>query len=110
MGKVTGNRRTVGKTSGGNVETVTRDGKSESLVRLYNGEVVSTHSEAYRLNCEANWVFKKYRNKNTRQKYLAEVQDKRGKEARDYLYAEMLRIHLHKKDKHETNTAHDRDD
>ena len=62
-------------------------------VKTVDGRVVNSYSEEWRCHCEANMVFKKYRTKNTRQKYLAEVFRLRGQAGYQQLYDEMLRIH-----------------
>jgi hypothetical protein len=67
-------------------------------VTLIDGRVVNTYSEEYRCYTEAMWVFKRFRTKNTRQKYLAEVYKERGQKGYDQLYAEMLRIWNYKQE------------
>ena len=39
------------------------------LVELPDGRVVGNYSNAYRLYCEAKWVLKNKRTKNTRRKF-----------------------------------------
>lgn len=66
-------------------------------ITLPDGRVVNSYSEEYRCHCEAKWVFKRFRNKNTRRQYLMEVYKIRGEKGYQQLYDEMMRIHLHKK-------------
>jgi hypothetical protein len=93
MAKVTGKKATKVKTGAGSVETATKDDKQGLSVIPYSGKTVSTDSEEWRRYCEAVWVFKKYRTKNTRQRYLADVFDKRGEQGRKALFNEMVLIH-----------------
>lgn len=65
-------------------------------VELLDGRVVNSYSEEWRCHCEAKWVFKRFRTKNTRQKYLAEVFKERGQKGYEQLYEEMMRIWKHK--------------
>ena len=53
---------------------------------------MNTYSEEYRCYCEAKTVFKRFKVKKTRQKYLAEVYTKRGPEGHQVLYDEMMRL------------------
>lgn len=62
------------------------------LVHLPNGRAVGSYSDEYRLYCEAQWVFRKFRTKRTRQLYLQEVANVRGEAGYDKLYAAMLDI------------------
>lgn len=62
------------------------------LVTLPDGRVVGSHSEDYRRYCEAKWVLKKKRTKNTRQAYLVAVQEQRGLQAAIELREEMKTI------------------
>ena len=62
------------------------------LVAFEYGGQVSNHSEAWRRHCEARYVLKNKRTKNTRQAYLAAVIEKRGEGAARELREEMLRI------------------
>jgi hypothetical protein len=62
------------------------------LVRLPNGKSVGNYSDEYRLYCEAQWVFRKFRTKRTRQLYLSQVANVRGQTGYDKLYAAMLDI------------------
>ena len=62
------------------------------LVALEYGGQVSNHSQAWRRHCEARWVLKKKRTKNTRQAYLAAVIEARGEPAARELREEMMRI------------------
>lgn len=59
------------------------------LVTLPDGRVVGSYSEEYRRHCEAKWVLKKKRTKNTRQAYLVAVQEQRGQQAAYELREEM---------------------
>ena len=61
-------------------------------VKLPDGRVVNSWSEEYRRYCEAKTVFKRFKVKKTRQKYLADVYEKRGPQGYQDLYDEMLRI------------------
>lgn len=62
------------------------------LVALEYGGQVSNYSEAWRRYCEARFVLKNKRTKNTRQGYLAAVIEKRGEAAARELRQEMMRI------------------
>lgn len=62
------------------------------LVALEYGGQVGNHSEEWRRHCEARWVLKKKRTKNTRQAYLAAVIEQRGEPAARELREEMMRI------------------
>ena len=57
-----------------------------------DGRVMNTYSEEYRRYCEARTVFKRFKVKKTRQKYLADVYDKRGPQGHQDLYDEMMRL------------------
>lgn len=61
-------------------------------VKLPDGRVVNSYSEEYRRYCEAKTVFKRFKVKRTRQKYLADVYAKRGPQGHQDLYDEMMRI------------------
>lgn len=67
---------------------------SPRLLRLPSGELVSSYSEQFRMYTEAKWVFKRFRTKRTRQLYLAEVANLRGKVAYDRLRDAMTKIWL----------------
>lgn len=60
------------------------------IVRTVDGREMGNYSEQWRRYCEAKWVLKKYRTKNTRRKYLLLVEAARGTEAANELRAEML--------------------
>lgn len=66
------------------------------LVALEYGGQVGNYSEAWRRYCEARYVLKKRRNKNTRQAYLATVIEKRGEQSARELREEMMRIWRHR--------------
>lgn len=66
-------------------------------VKLPDGRVVNSWSEDYRRYCEAKTVFKRFKVKKTRQKYLADVYEKRGPQGYQDLYDEMMRIYKHQK-------------
>lgn len=61
-------------------------------VKLPDGRVVNSYSEDYRRYCEAKNVFKRFKVKRTRQKYLADVYRERGPQGHQDLYDEMMRI------------------
>ncbi len=69
------------------------------LVALEYGGQVSNHSEAWRRHCEARWVLRNKRTKNTRQAYLAAVIEKRGEPAARELREEMMKIWKHREKK-----------
>lgn len=98
MGAATGKRATGIGQGAGSAETATKGAKNERQVELSDGRLVSNYSEEYRLYCEAQWLMKKYRTKNTRQKYLADVREKRGLKGYEVLYGELLRQWKHKKE------------
>lgn len=62
---------------------------------LVDGNQVCTHSEVYRLDCEARWALKlpdKARKpKITKLQYLDSVEQQRGRDERQRLRDEMLR-------------------
>jgi hypothetical protein len=62
------------------------------MVAFEYGGQVSNYSEAWRRHCEARFVLKKKRSKNTRQAYLVAVIEKRGEQAARELREEMMRI------------------
>lgn len=72
-------------------------------VALPYGKTVGSYSEHYRLYTEARWVLTalpdKHRDKTrmTKFKYLQEVELRRGRQARQQLREEMLRVHFHLK-------------
>jgi ribosomal protein S17E len=70
--------------------------QSARLVALEYGGQVSNHSEEWRKHCEARWVLKKKKTKNTRQGYLSVVIEKRGEQAARELREEMMRIWRHR--------------
>jgi hypothetical protein len=98
MGKAIGKRATTTAQGDGSAEIAPRGVRNERLVTLSDGRVVHNYSEEYRLYCEAKWLMKKYRTKNTRQKYLADVHEKRGVEGYKVLYDELLRQWKHNKE------------
>lgn len=65
---------------------------SPRILRLPTGKLVSSYSEEFRMYTEAKWVFKRFRTKRTRQLYLAEVANLRGKAAYDRLRDAMTEI------------------
>ena len=65
---------------------------SPRILRLPDGKLVSSYSEEFRMYTEAKWVFKRFRTKRTRQLYLAEVANLRGKVAYDRLRDAMTEI------------------
>lgn len=69
------------------------------LVALEYGGKVGNHSEEWRRHCEARWVLKKKRTKNTRQAYLAAVIEKRGEQSARELREEMKRIWIWRESK-----------
>lgn len=69
------------------------------LVALEYGGQVGNYSETWRRHCEARWVLKNKRTKNTRQAYLAAVIEQRGEPAARELREEMRKIWLHRQGK-----------
>ncbi len=65
------------------------------MVTLHNGQVVSSWSEDWRLECEAMHVLDLQKNK--RAGYLNKVEDERGKQAVDKLKEIILAIHNKRK-------------
>jgi hypothetical protein len=65
------------------------------MVTLHNGQVVSSWSEDWRLECEAMHVLDLPKNK--RAGYLNKVEDERGKQAVDKLKEIILAIHNKRK-------------
>lgn len=66
------------------------------MVALEYGGQVSNYSEEWRKHCEARWVLKKKKTKNTRQGYLSVVIEKRGEQAARELREEMFKIWKHR--------------
>ena len=60
-------------------------------VALVDGTVVANDSEAWRAECEARSVLA-IPTKGGRYNYLNKVQERRGKEARDRLHDEVMRV------------------
>lgn len=73
--------------------------KGAKMVALEYGGEVSNHSEEWRKHCEARWVLKKKKTKNTRQAYLSLVIEKRGEPAARELREEMMRIWKYRQSK-----------
>ena len=90
----TGKSLTAVSVGAGSASPVKRIGSSVRGhdVKLPDGRVVNSWSEEYRRYCEAKTVFKRFKVKKTRQKYLADVYAKRGPDGYQDLYDEMLRI------------------
>lgn len=65
---------------------------SPRLFRLPDKRIVSSYSEEFRMYTEAKWVLKRYKVKRSRQLYLAEVANLRGKVAYDRLRDAMMEI------------------
>lgn len=65
--------------------------RSHRMVKLHNGEVVSSWSEEWRLECEAMHALELPRNR--RLVYLEDAEKERGKQAVDKLKAVILAIH-----------------
>jgi len=60
-------------------------------VRLVDGSIAPGDCEEWRAECEARAVLA-IRSKGARYHYLNRVQERRGKEARDRLHSEALRV------------------
>jgi hypothetical protein len=69
------------------------------LIKTQDGRQLGLHSEDYRRYTEAKWVLGKYRSKQTRQRYLVDIQATRGQAAAIELREEMLRIWTYRKAK-----------
>ncbi len=73
------------------------------LITLPDGREVGSYSEEYRRYTEAAWVLKNLPDKHrdpsrmTKFRYLQAIERRRGRQARDELREEMLRIHYHAK-------------
>ena len=70
------------------MESIDCNDIATALVTLRNGRVVSSSSEAWRLECEARTVLKR----RDRKEYLEKVRQKRGVDAAVELRNEMLAI------------------
>jgi hypothetical protein len=68
-----------------------------------DGRVLNSYSEEYRKYCDAITVLKRFKTKKTRQKFLADVYDKRGPQGYQELYDEMMKIWKWRKE-NEQNT------
>lgn len=62
------------------------------LVKTEDGRILGNYSKEWALHCEARWVFKKKKTKNTRRQYLEQVREKRGEKGYEALYQEMTRV------------------
>lgn len=60
-------------------------------VKLHDGTVVQSDSEAWRAECEARSLLRRP-SRQSRLYWLAMVEQKRGKDSRDKLYADAMRI------------------
>ena len=70
------------------MESIDCNDIATALVTLRNGRVVSSSSEAWRLECEARTILKR----RDRKEYLEKVRQKRGVDAAVELRNEMLAI------------------
>lgn len=70
-------------------------------VALPDGRVLGSYSDAYRTYTEAKWVLETLPDKHrdpqrmTKFKYLQAIERRRGRQAREQLREEMLRVHYH---------------
>lgn len=69
--------------------------RSHRMVTLHNGQIVSSWSEEWRLECEAMHALELPRNR--RLVYLEDAEKERGKAAVDKLKAVILAIHNKRK-------------
>ena len=70
------------------MESIDCNDIATALVTLRDGQVVSSSSEAWRLECEARTILKR----RDRKEYLEKVKQKRGVDAAVELRNEMLAI------------------
>ena len=68
------------------------------MVKTIDGREMGSYSFEWRVYCEANYVLKKFRSKNTRRGYLQRIGEIRGEKMVEILKAEMLRIWTYKQE------------
>lgn len=68
------------------------------VVTTVDGRQMGSHSEEWWVYCEASFVLKRFRTKNTRQAYLRRITEIRGEKMVEILKAEMMRIWVYKQE------------
>ena len=63
------------------------------MIKTLDGRILDSYSEEYKLYCAAKYILRKFRVKRTRQNYLRELLEKKGREFHNKFRAEMLRIY-----------------
>jgi hypothetical protein len=72
--------------------------ESARIATTVDGRQMGSHSEEWRVYCEASFVLKRFRTKNTRRGYLQRITEIRGEKAVEILKTEMLRIWAYKQE------------
>ena len=63
------------------------------MIKTLDGRILDSYSEEYKLYCGAQYILRKFRVKRTRQNFLRELLEKKGREFHNKFRAEMLRIY-----------------
>ena len=67
--------------------------RQSKMIKTLDGRILDSYSEEYKLYCGAKFILRKFRVKRTRQNYLRELLEKKGREFHNKFRAEMLRIY-----------------
>lgn len=67
--------------------------RQSKMIKTIDGRMLDSYSEEYKMYCGAKHILRKFRVKRTRQKYLQELLEKKGREFHNKFRAEMLRIY-----------------
>ena len=67
--------------------------RQSKMIKTLDGRILDSYSEEYKLYCGAKYILRKFRVKRTRQNYLRELLEKKGREFHNKFRAEMLRIY-----------------
>ena len=67
--------------------------RQSKMIKTLDGRILDSYSEEYKLYCAAKYILRKFRVKRTRQNYLRELLEKKGREFHNKFRAEMLRIY-----------------
>lgn len=67
--------------------------RQSKMIKTLDGRTLDSYSEEYKLYCGAKYILRKFRVKRTRQNYLRELLEKKGREFHNKFRAEMLRIY-----------------
>ncbi len=67
--------------------------RQSKMIKTLDGRILDSYSEEYKLYCGAKYILRKFRVKRTRQNFLRELLEKKGREFHNKFRAEMLRIY-----------------